>query len=78
LTTWLLATGTSMTRPLTCATIGTTYLTTLTSVLVGATTLSVSSVAIITTMGKITTPTFHGVVQGSHLNLMKTSQTMEA
>ena len=65
-----------MTRPLTCATIGTTYLTTLTSVVVGATTFSVSSIAAPTTTGKIATATFHGVVHGSSLNLMKISQTM--
>ena len=54
---------------------GTMYLTTLTSVVVGATTFSTSSIVARATTGVIATATFHGVVQGSSLNLMKISQT---
>ena len=71
----LFSTGTSITRPRTCETIGTMYLTTRTSLVVGAKTLRrASRIAIITT-GKIATATFHGVVQGSSFSLMKISQT---
>ena len=56
-------------------TIGTTYLTTRTSLVVGAKMLSSRSRTAIITTGKMTTPTSQGVVQGSHLNLMKISQT---
>ena len=71
----LFSTATSITRPRVPDTIGTTYLTTLTSPVVGAPMFSSSSIAAMQTTGKITTPTFHGVVHGSHLNLMKISQT---
>ena len=68
-------TGTSITRPRTCDTIGTTYLTTLTSVVVGAKMFNRAIVAARTTTGKIATATFHGVVHGSSFSLMKISQT---
>jgi hypothetical protein len=42
---------------------------------VGATMLRKSSIVAIPTIGMIATATFHGVVHGSHLNLMKISQT---
>ena len=71
----LFSTGTSITRPRTCDTIGTTYLTTRTSTVVGAKMFSSASVVASATTGKIATATFHGVVQGSSLNLMKISQT---
>ena len=74
----LFSTGTSITRPRTCDTIGTTYLTTLTSVVVGAKMFSSRIIAARATTGKIATATFHGVVQGSSLNLMKISQTKNA
>ena len=74
----MFSTGTSITRPLTCDTIGTTYLTTLTSVVVGAKMFSSSSIVARATTGKIATATFHGVVQGSSLSLMKISQTKNA
>ena len=54
---------------------GTMYLTTLTSVVVGAKMFSSSSIVARATTGMIATATFHGVVQGSSLNLMKISQT---
>ena len=71
----LFSTGTSMTRPRTCETIGTTYLTTRTSVVVGAKMFRSSMSAARATTGKIATATFHGVVQGSSFSLMKISQT---
>ena len=71
----LFSTGTSITRPRTCDTIGTTYLMTLTSVVVGAKMFSSRIVAARATTGMIATATFQGVVQGSSLNLMKISQT---
>ena len=74
----MFSTGTSITRPRTCDTIGTTYLTTLTSVVVGAKMFSSRIVVARTTTGKIATATFHGVVHGSSLNLMKISQTKNA
>ena len=46
-----------------------------TSLVVGAKIFSNSSIDARATTGKMNTATFHGVVQGSHLNLMKTSQT---
>ena len=64
-----------MTRPRTCETIGTTYLMTRTSALEGAPMLSSRIIAVRPTTGMIATVTFHGVVQGSSLNLMKISQT---
>ena len=67
-----------MTRPRTCDTIGTMYLTTRTSLVVGAKMFSISIVAASTTTGKIATPTFQGVVQGSSFSLMKISQTKPA
>ena len=42
---------------------------------VGATTFNSSSIVASATTGKIATATFHGVVHGSSLNLMKISQT---
>ena len=57
---------------------GTTYLTTLTSVVVGAKMFRRSSMVAKATTGRIATPTFHGVVHGSSLNLMKISQTKNA
>ena len=54
---------------------GTVYLTTRTSVVVGAKMLSRPIVTTRTTIGKMKTPTFHGVVQGSNFSLMKISQT---
>ena len=71
----LFSTGTSITRPRTCDTIGTMYLTTLTSVVVGAKMFSRSSMIAIATTGKIATATFQGVVHGSSFSLMKISQT---
>ena len=71
----LFSTGTSITRPLTCDTMGTTYFTTLTSAVVGAKMFSRRIIAVRATTGTMTTPIFHGVVHGSHLNLMKISQT---
>ena len=71
----LFSTGTSMTRPRTCDTIGTMYFTTRTSLVVGAKMFRRSIMAARATIGKIATATFHGVVHGSHLNLMKISQT---
>ena len=71
----LFSTGTSMTRPRTCATTGTTYLMTRTSPVAGATTLSSSTSVMSAMTGNIATPTFHGVVQGSSFSLMKMSQT---
>src|SRR4029079_16187937 len=69
------STGTSITRPRTCGITCTTYLRTRTSAEDGATTLSARIMADSATTGMMTTVTFQGVVQGSHLNLMKTSQT---
>jgi hypothetical protein len=58
------STGTSRTRPRTCGTICTTYLTTRTSAVEGATTLSVRINAVSATIGMITAVTcvavFHG------------------
>ena len=54
---------------------GTTYLTTRTSVVVGAKMFSSSSIVTMATTGMIATATFHGVVQGSSFSLMKISQT---
>ena len=51
------------------------YLTTRTSVVVGAKMFSSSIIAARPTTGMIATATFHGVVHGSSLNLMKISQT---
>jgi hypothetical protein len=78
LTARLFSTGTSMTRPRTPGTTGTTYLITRTSLVVGAMMLRRSSSAAMATTGKMTTATFQGVVHGSHLNLMKMSQTKNA
>ena len=71
----LFSTGTSITRPLTCETTGTTYFTTRTSVVVGAKMLRRSIMMASITTGKIATPTFHGVVHGRSFSLMKISQT---
>ncbi len=57
---------------------GTTYLTTRTSVVVGAKMFSNRITTAMATTGKIATPIFHGVVHGSSLNLMKISQTSSA
>ena len=72
------STGTSSTRPRTCGTTCTTYLKIRTSAVDGATTLSARIIAVSATTGMMTTVTFHGVVQGNHLNLMKMSQTRNA
>ena len=72
------STGTSITRPFTCGITCTTYLMTRTSLVEGATTLSVSSSAAMPTIGMMTTITCDCVVHGSHLNLMKISQTKKA
>ena len=67
-----------MTRPFTCDTMGTTYLTTLTSVVVGAKMFSSSIVVARTTIGMMTTATLNGVVHGRSFSLMKISQTKTA
>jgi len=72
------STGTSMTRPFTCGMICTTYLMTRTSFEEGATTLSVRIIVASATIGMMTTMTCDVVFQGSHLNLMKISQTRNA
>ena len=64
-----------MTRPRTCDTIGTVYLNTRTSADDGATTLSTRISAVSATIGMMATVTWLVVFQGSHLNLMKISQT---
>ncbi len=69
------STGTSITRPRTCGITCTTYLMTRTSADDGATTLSVRISAVIATIGMMTTVTCVAVFHGSHLNLMKISQT---
>ena len=71
----LFSTGTSITRPRTCDTIGTTYLTTRTSLVVGAKMFSSSIIDPSATTGMIATATLNGVVQGSSFSLMKMSQT---
>ena len=75
LTARLFSTGTSITRPLTCDTIGTVYLMTLTSALLGAPMFSKRIIAVRPITGMIATATLYGVVHGSSLNLMKISQT---
>ena len=52
-------------------------MTTRTSLVVGAKMFNNSIIAAKATTGKIATPTFHGVVHGSSLNLMKISQTKQ-
>ncbi len=69
------STGTSMTSPLTCGMICTTYFITRTSLLDGATTLSVRIMTVNATIGMITTVTFETVFHGSHFFLMKMNQT---
>ena len=69
------STGTSITRPRTCGITCTTYLMTRTSAVDGATTLSVRISAASATIGMMTTVTCDAVFHGSHLNLMKISQT---
>ncbi len=69
------STGTSITRPRTCETIGTVYLKTRTSADDGATTFSNRISAVSATIGMIATVTWLTVFHGSHLNLMKISQT---
>ena len=78
LTSRLGSTGTSMTRPLTWGMICTTYLITRTSVVDGATTFSVRIIVASATIGMMTTVTCEVVFHGSHLNLMKISQTKNA
>ena len=56
----------------------TTYLRTRTSFEEGATTLSVRIIAASATIGMMTTVTCDVVFHGSHLNLMKISQTKNA
>ncbi len=75
LTSRLGSTGTSSTRPRTCGTTCTTYLMTRTSLVEGATTLSVRIRATIATIGMITTVTCDVEFHGSHFSLMKISQT---
>ena len=72
------STGTSMTRPRTCGTICTTYFMTRTSFVDGATTFSVRIIVASATIGMMTTVTWDVVVHGSHLSLMKISQTKNA
>ena len=72
------STGTSITRPRTCGITCTTYLMTRTSDDDGATTLSVRTSAVSATIGMMTTVTCDTVFHGSHLNLMKISQTKKA
>ena len=69
------STGTSITRPRTCDTIGTVYLKTRTSADDGATTFNASMSTVRATIGMIATVTWLTVFHGSHLNLMKISQT---
>ena len=78
LTSRLGSTGTSITRPRTCGITCTTYLMTRTSDDDGATTLSVRISAVSATIGMMTTVTCDVVFHGSHLNLMKISQTKNA
>ena len=69
------STGTSSTRPLTCETIGIVYLKTRSLADDGATTLSVRIIIVSATIGMMTTMTCDVMFHGSHLNLMKISQT---
>ncbi len=69
------STGTSITRPRTCDTIGIVYLKTRTSAEDGAKTFNDRISAAMPTIGMIATVTWLVVVQGSHLSLMKISQT---
>ena len=69
------STGTSSTRPLTCETIGTVYLKMRSLEDDGATTLSVRISTVMPTIGMIATITCDVMFHGSHLNLMKISQT---
>ena len=69
------STGTSITRPRTCETIGIVYLNTRTSADDGAKTFSVRISAAMPTIGMTATVTWLVVVHGSHLNLKKISQT---
>jgi hypothetical protein len=78
LTGLLPSTGTSITRPRTWGRTCTTYLITRTSADDGAKTLSSRISAVSPTIGMVTTTTCDLVFQGSHLNLMKISQTKKA
>ena len=69
------STGTSITRPRTCDTIGTVYLKTRTSDDEGAKMLSSRISAAMPTIGMMTTVTWVPVFHGSHFSLMKISQT---
>ena len=70
--------GTSSTRPLTCDTIGTVYRKTRIFADEGATTLSVRIMIVRATIGMVTTMTCDVMFHGSHLSLMKISQTKNA